>query len=90
MPIGAEVLPTLPRAEKFPEMPDAHVYFELAELTRRITRELEDTNPETRRAIVLAQSLRHIERAALALRSIAGLDAVADDGLKQETPLCRG
>ena len=74
MPNGAEVLAALPRVEKFPEMPDAQVYFELAELTRRITRELEGANSEAHRAIVLAQALRHVERAALALRPIAGID----------------
>jgi hypothetical protein len=82
MPIGVEVLPALPRVEKFSELADAQVYFELAELVRRITRELEAANPKTRRAIVLGQALRHIERAALALRPIAGLggdqDAVAE------------
>ena len=73
MPIGAEVLPSLPRLERFPEMPDAQLYFELAEAIRRLTRELGAADPD--RAIVLAQCLRHIERAAVCLRPIAGLEA---------------
>ena len=73
MPIGFEPLPALPRVERFPEMPDAEAYFTLAELTRRITRELEGANPKARRYAVLAQVLRHVERAAVAIRPIAGL-----------------
>jgi hypothetical protein len=78
MPIGAELLPAVPRVEKFPQLADGQFYFELVEIVRRITRELEGANPQTRRAIVLAQVLRHVERAAVALRPIAGLDAVAE------------
>ena len=78
MPIGAELLPAVPRVERFPEMPDAQVFYELTSIVRRITRELEGANPGTRRAVVLAQALRHIERAAVALRPIAGLDVVAE------------
>ena len=46
MPIGAEVLPALPRVERFPEMPDAQLYFQLAEAVRRTTRELQSANPK--------------------------------------------
>ena len=77
MPMGGEVLPVLPRAERFPEMPDAQVFYELTSIVRRITRELEGANPESRRAVVLGQTLRHAERAAAALRSITGLEPVA-------------
>jgi hypothetical protein len=78
-----EVLPVLPRAERFPELPDAQVYFELAELTRRLTREIDGANPKTRRATVLGQALRHVERAAVALRPIAGLEG--DEAAGAET-----
>jgi hypothetical protein len=73
MPPGAEVLPALPRPERFPVMEDAQFYFEVAELLRRFVRELESVNPKSRRAILLAQALRHTERAATVLRPLAGI-----------------
>ena len=76
MRLGAEVLPPLPRPERFPSLQDAAGYFELVELRRRLVRELEGANPKSRRGIVLAEALRHIERAATALRPLAGIDEI--------------
>jgi hypothetical protein len=73
MPLAAELLPSLPRPERFPEMEDAQAFFELSALTRRLIRELDGLDPKARRAIMLARALRHIERAALAMRPLAGL-----------------
>ena len=73
MPLGAEVLPHLPRPERFPSLQDAAGYFELVELRRRVVRELKAVHQQSRRATALAEALRHIERAATALRPLAGI-----------------
>ena len=73
MPLGAEVLPSLPRPERFPSLHDAAGYFELVELRRRLVRELEAMGRRSRRSTALAEALRHIERAATALRPLAGV-----------------
>jgi hypothetical protein len=76
MPLGAEALPALPRPERFVSLQDAAGYFELVELRRRVVRELEGADPKSRRAILLAEALRHIERAATALRPLAGIGEI--------------
>ena len=76
MPLGAEVLPSLPRPERFPSLQDAAGYFELVELRRRVMRELETTGRPSRRGTALAEALRHIERAATALRPLAGIGEI--------------
>ena len=73
MPLGGEILPALPRPERFPSLQDAAGYFELVELRRRVMRELEAAGRLSRRATALAEALRHIERAATALRPLAGV-----------------
>jgi hypothetical protein len=64
MPLGAEVLPAVPRPERFVSLQDAAGYFELVELRRRVMRELEATGRPSRRATALAEAARHIERAS--------------------------
>jgi hypothetical protein len=76
MPLGAEVLPALPRPERFPSLQDAAGYYELVELRRRVVRELEAAGRPSRRATALAEALRHIERAATALRPLAGIGEI--------------
>jgi hypothetical protein len=41
-----------------------------------LVRELEGANPKSRRAILLAHALRHIERAATVLRPLAGIGEI--------------
>jgi hypothetical protein len=76
MPLGAEVLPALPRPERFVSLQDAAGYFELVELRRRVVRELEAVHRPSRRATALAEAVRHIERAATALRPLAGIGEI--------------
>jgi hypothetical protein len=75
MPIGAEVLPALPRPTKYPSLEDAATFFAVVELARRLTGELEDADPKAWRSIALAAALRHLERAAEALRPLSGIAA---------------
>jgi hypothetical protein len=75
MPLAAELVPPLPRPEKYPSLEDAAAYFASVELVRRLVQELAGASPKSRRAIVLAVAVRHLERAAEALRPLAGIEA---------------
>jgi hypothetical protein len=70
-----ELLPPLPRPEKYPSLEDAHAYFAVVALVRRLVRELEGSGPKSRRTIELAVAVRHLERAAEALAPLAGIEA---------------
>jgi hypothetical protein len=70
-----ELLPPLPRPERYPSLDDAHAYFASVELVRGLVRELAGAAPKSRRAIELAVAVRHLERAAEALRPLAGIEA---------------
>jgi hypothetical protein len=73
MPIGAETLPVLPRPARYPSLQDAHCFFATIELVRQLVREVEEADPKAWRGIALAAALRHLERAASALKPLAGL-----------------